>query len=174
MARLSLIDAIPIPGANVHPVRTDLPSPAEAAADYHDALIREFGEGPPRFDLILLGLGDDGHTASLFPGALALSAGDRWAINSPPGVLPPPVDRITLTFPVLNAARRVLFLVVGVGKADAVRDILDRGASVIDRPAAGVKPVDGEVTWLLDEAAASGVAAESDGANRDPSSYEVV
>jgi 6-phosphogluconolactonase len=108
----------------------------------------------PRFDLILLGLGEDGHTASLFPGAAALQVEDAWVTWSPPGVLPPAVDRITLGFPVLNAARQVAFLVAGARKAAALHDVLEGGADRDRRPAAGVQPRDGTLTWFVDQDAA--------------------
>ena len=163
-ARRTLLSHVPIPSSQVYPVATDSAAPAEAAARYADTLAEVFkqpSDGPPPvFDLILLGMGDDGHTASLFPGYSSLSVMDRWTLSSPPGTLPPPVDRITFTFPVLNAARRVLFLVNGEKKAVPVRDILEGGADVQERPAAGVRPSEGELTWLLDEAAASLLTAK--------------
>ena len=110
---------------------------------------------PPALDLILLGMGDDGHCASLFPGMPTLHVEDRWVVSSPPGTLPPPVDRITCTFPVLNAARQVVFLVNGEKKAAPVQDIFEGGAGIDQHPAAGVRPTNGTLTWLLDEAAAS-------------------
>jgi 6-phosphogluconolactonase len=110
---------------------------------------------PPRFDLILLGLGEDGHTASLFPGAASLWVTDRWVVASPPGILPPPMDRITLTFPLLNAAREILFLASGQHKAEALHDVLEGQPSPEERPAMGVCPVDGILTWFVDEVAAS-------------------
>jgi 6-phosphogluconolactonase len=106
------------------------------------------------FDLLLLGMGDDGHVASLFPGAAALSVTDRWTTSSPPGVLPPPVDRVTLTFPALNAARQVMFLVSGANKAEALFDVLVGKTAATVRPAAGVSPANGRLVWLLDQAAA--------------------
>jgi 6-phosphogluconolactonase len=154
LAKRALLDAVPIPDANVFPIPTDRPA-AECAAAYSATLARAFGIAenapPPRFDLIFLGLGDDGHTASLFPGAAALQVTNAWVTTSPPGVLPPPVERITLTYPVLNAARHVLFLVAGAKKAGVLADILEGGAPL---PAAAVRPGNGEVTWLIDEAAA--------------------
>ncbi len=138
---------------------TDRATPAESAADYAETLADVFAlpvnTTPPRFDLILLGLGEDGHTASLFPGMPTLAIEEAWVAPSPPGTLPPPVDRSTLTFPVLNAARRVLFLVSGVSKAEALRDVIEGAATRETRPAAGVRPRDGMLTWLVDEAAAS-------------------
>ena len=110
---------------------------------------------PPRLDLILLGLGDDGHTASLFPGAPTLAITDAWVAATPPGTLPPPVDRLTFTFPIINAARQVAFVVSGEAKAGIVQEVLEGGKSRDVHPAVGVQPTDGELLWLLDEAAAS-------------------
>src|SRR5262249_43975739 len=101
--------------------------------------------------------------ASLFPGAAALDEDRAWVTWSPPGTLPPPVDRVTLTFPVLNAARQVLFLVAGANKAEAVRDVLEGQPPRTRRPAAGVRPADGSVTWLLDEAAAGRLSGRAGG-----------
>lgn len=156
MARRSLLDTVAIPDGRVFPIPTDTENPEEAATAY-EATLRAFfaGESRPRFDLILLGLGDDGHIASLFPHYPSLAVTDRWAVASPPGTLPPPVDRITLTYPALNAGRHILFLVAGANKAEAVRDVLEGGATKENRPAVGIQPTDGTVTWLLDEAAAS-------------------
>lgn len=157
MAQRSLLRHVPVSDTQVFPVFTQSGTPAEAAAAYGDTLAEVLAppEGtPPVLDLILLGLGDDGHTASLFPGMPSLSVTDAWAVSSPPGVLPPPVDRITLTYPVLNAARQVVFLVVGEKKAAVVRDILQGEANPNQHPAAGVQPIDGMLTWFIDKAAA--------------------
>jgi 6-phosphogluconolactonase len=149
-------------------VPTDVGTPAECAAKYETMLKAFFkrgvgsatsgsnsSDGLPQFDLILLGLGDDGHTASLFPGKPALQEAKAWVTWSPPGVLPPPVDRVTFTYPLINAAREVMFLVAGAAKAVVVREVLERGAEVAVHPASGVRPANGKLTWLLDEAAAS-------------------
>jgi 6-phosphogluconolactonase len=164
MAALSLLGRAPVPADHVFPVPTDAKGPADAAA-YARTLAAFFAlppEGsPPRFDLVLLGLGDDGHTASLFPGAAALAEDRAWVTWSPPGTLPPPVDRVTLTFPVLNAARRVMFLVAGANKAGPLLDVLEGQPTPNERPAAGVRPAEGELTWLVDEAAARLLARKS-------------
>ena len=158
MARRALLVRVPIPSGQIFPVPTTEKTPAEAAKAYGNELARFFsretGMAAPRFDLILLGLGEDGHTASLFPGFPTLGISDRWVTWSPPGTLPPHVDRVTMTYPVLDAARHVLFLVAGEKKAVAVRDVVEGGASPQERPAAGVQPTNGQLTWLLDEGAA--------------------
>ncbi len=157
-ARRLLLDHVPVPPDQVFPVPTGAASPAEAASEYAETLARVFGVTPggplPAFDLILLGMGDDGHCASLFPHMPTLAVADAWTVSSPPGTLPPPVNRVTVTFPVLNAARRVVFLVGGENKASAVKDIFEGGATVEQHPAAGVNPAHGTLTWLLDKAAA--------------------
>ncbi len=159
MVRRTLLAPVPVPAGHAFPVPTQLGTAAAAAEEYAATLTRVFGIGdsrdPPRFDLVVLGLGEDGHTASLFPGAESLWVTDRWVVASPPGTLPPPVERITLTFPVLNAAREILFLVSGQNKAEALHDVLEGQPSREERPAACVRPVDGTLTWLVDEAAAS-------------------
>jgi 6-phosphogluconolactonase len=130
-----------------------------SAADYENRLRAFFqiydASKFPRFDLVLLGLGDDGHTASLFPGSPSLAERTRWVTSSPPGVLPPPVDRITTTLPVINAARQILFLVSGSKKASTLRVVLEAPDALEKYPATAVHPDDGEITWLVDEAAAS-------------------
>jgi 6-phosphogluconolactonase len=158
MARRSLLARVPIPASNVFPMPTEARNAAEGAAEYARLLAEFFSVSerttPPRFDLIILGLGRDGHTASLFPYAKALEVTDAWVTWSPPGRLPPPVDRITLTYPVLNSARQVAFLVFGMDKAPALHDVLEGQASCEDRPAAGVQPVDGGLIWFIDKQAA--------------------
>jgi len=144
---------------HVFPIPTQRATATDAAQAYAATLAEAFGIGdkpaPPRFDLVLLGLGEDGHTASLFPGAASLSVTDRWVVASPPGTLPPHVERITLTLPVLNAARKILFLVSGESKAGVLRDVIEGNCEREQRPAAGVRPTDGTLTWFVDEAAAS-------------------
>ncbi len=158
MCRRLLLAHVPLPPNQVLPIPTDTATPGEAALAYAETLAHVFGQPsdgpPPSIDLILLGLGDDGHCASLFPGMPTLHVTDRWVVASPPGTLPPPVDRVTFTFPVLNAARQVVFLVGGEKKAAPVRDIFEGGATPQQHPAAGVHPTNGTLIWLLDETAA--------------------
>jgi 6-phosphogluconolactonase len=133
--------------AAVHRVQGELP-PEEAAARYEEELREGFGNGIPRFDLIILGLGPDGHTASLFPGSTALNDRTRWVAAN--YVEKFKGWRITFSYQVLNGAAQDLFLVVGAEKADAVGQVL-KGA---DLPAAKVKPT-GRLVWYLDSLAAS-------------------
>jgi 6-phosphogluconolactonase len=149
MAREALLDHVPVGG--VHRMQGELP-PDEAAASYEDELRAFFGaEGLPRFDLILLGIGSDGHTASLFPETPALEVTDRLAVANPVPKLD--TTRITLTAPVLNAARAVNFLVAGEGKAEALKEILEGDEDPRMYPAKLVRPSGGPA-WMVDRAAA--------------------
>ncbi len=157
MAHDALLTVAPIPADHVFPMPTGRATPQQSAEEYARTLETFFGTRNgqmPVFDLILLGLGDDGHTASLFPGAAALAVNDLPVTASEPGTLPPPVDRITLTYPVLNAARYVVFLVAGATKAEAFRDVWQSRAVPNERPAAGVHPEPGILIWIVDQAAA--------------------
>jgi 6-phosphogluconolactonase len=149
MAREALLDHVPIGG--VHRMRGELP-PDEAAAAYEVELREFFGaEKLPRFDLILLGIGGDGHTASLFPETPALEVHDRWVVANPVPKLD--TTRITLTVPVINAARSVVFLAAGEDKAEALKEILEGDADPREYPAKLVQPPGGP-EWMLDRAAA--------------------
>jgi 6-phosphogluconolactonase len=157
-ARRGFLDLVPIPPANVHPWDTEAETPAAAAAAYESLLRDVFAEptGIPRFDLILLGMGDDGHTASLFPQSRALAErGDRLAVAN----FVPKLDanRLTLTAPVLNAGREILFLAGGPGKADTLESVLDGPETPTTLPAQLIRPAhpDGELCWLVDEDAAA-------------------
>ena len=160
MVRRSLLAHLPIPAEHVFPMLTSTAT-ADAAALQYGATISSFFRQPietvpaPRFDLVLLGLGEDGHTASLFPGALATREERRWVLSSPPGTLPPPVDRITLTFPIINSAGHALFLVAGAKKAGVLKEVLERQSPRDRFPASGVRLTDGDVTWLIDREATS-------------------
>lgn len=140
------------PGAKArfHPVPTELESPDASANAYAELLQVICPGAPPCFDLILLGLGEDGHTASLFPGTSAPAVRDRWVTIGEGKGLP----RITLTVPVLSAARQVIMLVSGAGKAQALRRLMDSSESGDRTPARLVAP-QAEVLILADVAAAS-------------------
>lgn len=153
LARDSFLDKVPIPYANIHRIKTEL-DPDLAAADYAEELQGIFGgKGPPRFDLILLGMGDDGHTASLFPGTGALSEARRWVVANYVEALK--AWRITLTPRVLNAARRIVFLVTGSKKAERLKQVLQGERDPKSLPAQLVDPRDGQLIWLVDKAAAA-------------------
>lgn len=148
MAKEALLDHVPLGG--VHRMRGELP-PDEAAEAYEEELREFFGaDATPAFDLVMLGIGDDGHTASLFPGTDALEVTDRWAVANPVPKLE--TVRLTLTVPVLNAARVVWFLVAGGGKAGALEEILSGDADAREYPAKLVRPTGGPV-WYVDRAA---------------------
>ncbi|NDY41498.1 6-phosphogluconolactonase [Dissulfurirhabdus thermomarina] len=148
-ARGLFLSRVPIPPGNVHPVPFD-PDPARAAAAY-EARLRAFfkpeGGGLPAFDLVLLGLGPDGHTASLFPGAPPAPPG-RWAAAVPAPDAEPRLPRVTLTFPVLNRAREVCVLAAGPEKAALVGEILDDPAAARRYPAAMLRP-EGRLAWYV-------------------------
>ena len=130
--------------------------PAEGAAAYEEALREEFGDVRPRLDLVVLGLGPDMHTASLFPGDAALGAEGRYATGVETPGMAPLVPRITLTLDTINAAHEVLFLVAGDDKADAVAGAFGDTPGP-HAPASLVRPEDGNLTLLLDPAAAAGL-----------------
>ena len=155
MAREALLAHVPIPAGNIHRMPAENPDHEAAANDYAATLRSLFGLGEgemPRFDLIHLGLGTEGHTASLFPGSPALR--ERERLVAAPWVEKLDAYRITLTPPVLNAAREVQFLVAGAEKAAIVRQILRAPRNPDELPAQVVAPTDGQLVWLLDAAAA--------------------
>jgi 6-phosphogluconolactonase len=155
MANESLITKISIPAENVFRVPTENPDAAAAALAYENDLRRFFELKPqqfPRFDLILLGLGPDGHTASLFPDSPALEEQSRLVVAN--WVAKFNTYRITFTFPVLNRAAEVMFLTCGADKADMVRQVLETKTTP-PLPSQRVQPSDGKLLWMLDEAAAA-------------------
>jgi 6-phosphogluconolactonase len=148
MAKRALLDRV---GARAHRMRGEL-GPEEGAEDYADEIRAAMGDGIPAFDLILLGLGPDAHVCSLFPGDAALGERERAVVGVETPGMPPLVSRITLTLPVVNAAREVLFLVTGEEKADAVHRAL-AGPPDPDAPGSLVEAA--SVTAILDAAAAA-------------------
>jgi 6-phosphogluconolactonase len=152
MARRLFLDRVPAPAGNVHAIATNAGSLDEAARRYESELKQFYGHDrldPSRtlFDLVLMGLGHDGHTASLFPHAPALDEAERWVVGVAPADMTPFVPRVTLTFPALASTREMLFLVDGADK----HDILLRVLSGEDLPAARAHAV-GELVWLVDHA----------------------
>jgi 6-phosphogluconolactonase len=155
MAHRAWLDHVAIPAANIHAVPTDLPDPAQAALAYEQTIQAVFqpptGE-IPSFDLVLLGMGPDGHTASLFPHTPALQVCDRWiTVGDKEGE-----PRITFTIPLLNQAAHVLFLVTGANKQTALHEIFASSGDSNSYPARFIRPA-GELIWLLDQAAATGL-----------------
>jgi len=155
MADETLLSKVPIPHEQVHRLRGELP-PAEAALDYDGQLREFFDHEPPSLDLILLGMGDNGHTASLFPGLTALHEQQRWVVAEYVGEVS--MWRLTLTPVVLNLAREDLFLVAGAAKAPMLRQVLEGPYAPDERPAQVVRPALGEVFWMVDAAAAGELA----------------
>jgi len=155
MAYQALLKSISIPSENIHRIHGELPA-EQAAKNYEEDLRIFFGRSRPRFNLILLGLGTDGHTASLFPGTLELGEKSNWVAPVIHRVPPaPPVDRVTLTLPVLNAAANILFLVSGGEKAICLAQVLQGPFRQNMLPAQAVKPVKGNTIWLVDQPAAT-------------------
>ena len=152
VARSLWIDRVPLPVDRVHRMRGEAQDLAAAAAEYAGILEAALGD-PPRFDLVLLGMGPDGHIASLFPGHPAADETERLVVRVDGAPKPPP-SRVTMTLPLLNAARAVAFVVSGAGKSAALARVLAGDASL---PAARVEPLDGERLFLLDRAAAGEV-----------------
>jgi 6-phosphogluconolactonase len=156
MANESLLAKIPVPPANVFRIPAENPDANAAAEMYEQTLRRFFGLAPgefPRFDLILLGIGPDGHTASLFPETAALQEKTRLVVAN--WVEKLNTSRITLTLPVLNHARCVAFLVSGIDKAAALHEVLEGTAPAEKYPSKLVQPSEGKLIWFVDRAAAS-------------------
>ncbi len=153
MIRQSLLEAVSLPEDNFHRMKAELPDRDAAARAYSDELARVLHPAPgefPRFDLIFLGMGPDGHTASLFPGSAGLDEREKWVIpNFAPSLKS---NRLTLTFPVLNAAEHVIFLVAGEDKAETLREVLEGPTGKF--PSQLVAPTNGRVSWFLDRSAA--------------------
>jgi 6-phosphogluconolactonase len=152
MTYQSMLSKLPVPQDNIFRIKAEGEDAGAVAADYEQTLRTFFRLEKgcfPRFDLILLGLGPDGHTASLFPGTAALKESQRLVVANRVDAMD--ADRLTFTFPVLNHAACDMFLISGAEKAERVHEILDEGQNF---PAAQVRPADGALLWMLDRAAA--------------------
>lgn len=154
MARETLLSGVPVPDRNIHRIRGE-EDPCTAAREYENDLRTFFGSGLPAFDLVLLGAGEDGHTASLFPASASLLEKKRLAL--PISADPPKLSRVTITLPVLNNAHEVLFLAIGRRKAGILHEIMEDG-NPKGYPAGLVQPVHGVVTWIIDHQAAGALA----------------
>jgi 6-phosphogluconolactonase len=153
-ANAAFVSRVPVPPANVHRMRGELP-PAQGAGEYARELAELFGGDEARFDLVHLGIGPDGHVCSLFPFSAPLAERERTVTNNL--LLPLGEWRITLTFPVLNAARRVEFIAPTAEKAAIVRTAVRGPIDPFRVPAQLVRPVDGELAWVLDRDSAAGL-----------------
>ena len=161
-ARAALLNRVPLPDSNIHPVNTSL-SPAHAAKDYAHTL-SQFSNSPlspPRFDLVYLGMGEDGHTASLFPGS---------PVDVTEAVIPVtanyqdrPANRVTLTQQVFRQARMVVFMAAGAAKANTLAEVLSDRYNPELLPAQRIDPRDGKLIWLVDEGAASKLPRKTKG-----------
>ena len=162
MANEAMLSKVPVSPGNVFRFLAENPDAAAVADAYEKTLRNFFQLGPqeiPRFDLILLGMGPDGHTASLFPGTAALQEKTRLAVANWVDKLK--TFRLSLTLPVLNAGRTVVFLVSGMDKAPVVHSVLEENVPGDQYPAKLVQPKDGKLIWLLDRAAASALSSHT-------------
>ncbi|MDD5558542.1 6-phosphogluconolactonase [Candidatus Methylomirabilis sp.] len=157
MAKESLLSRVPIPANQVHRMQAERADLDEAAGEYQAEIAKTFAaqpsDKPPAFDLILLGLGPDGHTASLFPYTRALREISRWVA---PNYIPTlKANRLTFTTSILNRATTILFLVSGIEKAAALQVVLEGPPAPERLPAQLIRPIAGRLVWLVDQAAAS-------------------
>jgi len=162
MATDAMLSKVPVRPEQIHRIKGEYPDTAQTAREYEEEIRREFGLGPgefPRFDLILLGMGNEGHTLSLFPGTKALGEGRRIVTRNWVGKLY--TERITLTAAAANQSAHVLFLVTGTDKACALKAVLEGPYEPEQLPAQIIHPERGEVTWLVDQAAGGMLAKET-------------
>jgi 6-phosphogluconolactonase len=159
MAREAMLDKLGVPPERIHRIEGERPDLDEAARDYEAkiedvlGIVAGVGRRPPHFNLFLLGMGDDGHTASLFPSTAALAEKERWVMAQE--VPKAPRERITMTPPLINAAHFIMFLVAGSAKADMLAEVLQGPRDPQRYPAQLIRPLTGEVTWFVDRAASA-------------------
>lgn len=149
-----LLDRVPVVKAQVHVMKTDI-SPEASAADYEQILHQYFQEEGTTFDLVLNGMGDDGHTLSLFPHTAVIHETKAWVTSF--YLAPQEMYRITLTAPIVNRAHKVAFLTFGSNKAHALQEVLKGARNVDQYPSQIIQPASGELHWFVDEAAAAGL-----------------
>ena len=152
MIKEHLLNHVP---AQSHPIKTSKAQVAQAAAAYEKDL-QHFFKQPPRFDLIILGIGEDGHTASLFPDDPSALEKNKWVVATQNHAM---AERISLTLPVINQARQIIFLVTGANKAGIIRRMIMNKTTL---PAAQVQPMDGQLSYVLDQAAAAKIKVEKE------------
>lgn len=155
MACESLLSHVPVPSENVHRMHAEAADLEAAARDYE----KQLWEYSP-LDVVLLGMGGDGHTASLFPDSPALNMNTKLCVATPVASQEPHVRRLTLTFPAINSARHVWILVTGESKAARVQQVLETQSPLRSTPIAGVAPKFGELIWMLDKSAAAKLKSE--------------
>jgi len=152
MARRALLDYVPIPQKQIYPIHCA--GDSQQAAERYEELLRAFFQGqPPRFDLVFLGLGENGHAASLFPDTPVLDEQERWAAEV--YVAEQGLHRVTLTAPLINQAAVVAFLVAGAAKARVLHEVLEGPQNPHRLPAQLIRPLNGELLWFLDGEAAT-------------------
>lgn len=156
MAKVTLLDHIKIPAANIYPILVDLP-PAEAADRYERTISKFFNNEPPRFDLILLGLGENGHTASLFPGTDVVF--EKTRLVKEVYVAEQKMFRITMTASLIGKGDNIIFLVEGAAKTDVLKQVIEGPYEPEKLPAQLIKPVHGHLYWFLDKAAAASLSS---------------
>ena len=150
MAQDSLLSKIAIPAENIHRMEAEREGLESAARDYEEVLKTHWP-----LDLMLLGMGDDGHTASLFPHSPVLNESTLLCAATPVATLKPYLRRLTLTFPAINATRNIWIIVTGESKAARLQTVFEGARDIGSTPVAGVEPQNGELIWMLDEAAAA-------------------
>jgi 6-phosphogluconolactonase len=158
MARQVLLDHVPVHANHIHPIRGDMP-PVQAAARYEQQLRAFFSGGQPVFDLILLGMGANAHTASLFPHTHVLDEGQRWVAEV--YLADQDMFRVTLTAPLINRANEAIFLVSGAEKASVLQGVLEGAYQPHELPAQLIRPKGAHPIWLVDKAAAHKLVAET-------------
>lgn len=161
MATDAMLSKVPLRPEQIHRIKGEYPDTAQAAAEYEDVIRRQFSLKAgnfPRFDLILLGMGSEGHTLSLFPGTKALHETQRIVTRNWVGKLY--TDRITLTAPAANAAANIFFMVTGSDKACALKAVLEGPHEPDQLPSQMIQPANGSLSWLIDAAAGSMLSKE--------------
>jgi len=154
MAYDTLLNFVMVPPSQIHVMRTDIPA-EESAAEYEKTLHEYFDNSPNSFDLVLLGMGDDGHTLSLFPGTAAVHEEKAWTIAY--YLKAQDMSRITLTKTIVNKAARIAFMTTGTGKAHALKEVQQGVYNPDLYPSQEIRPVAGELHWFVDQAAAAGL-----------------
>lgn len=159
MAHDILLKNVPVPEDQIHYMNTSL-TPEESARQYEEILHRYFGPDSSTFDLVLSGMGDDGHTLSLFPGTAVIHEQTAWV--AAPYVKDQKMYRITLTAPVVNRASAVVFMVSGSSKAPVLKEVIEGSFDPDTYPSQIIKPANGNLHWFIDEAAASGLSKKTE------------